>query len=351
MRDPFRRIRVSGSSFTRRALSLIILGLSPWLVSAQSEKAKILHIMSYSADLSWSSEQFEGFKEGLAMKGAEYRLIELDAKRKTQSSWFERLSKEIDIVIDSWKPSLVYASDDEAQNWVTRRYAGSELPIIFSGLNSLPAVYGLSDAPNVSGVLEDEHFTETMELLKKIAPKTRRIALVIDESRMWNSMIERMKAHDREDGSIEILRIDSIRTFAEFKKRIASYPEEVDAVGLLGVFLFKDEDERFVPHEEVHRWAAENLSIPDFSFWDDRVRAGTLCASVVSGREQGRTAGEIAREVLIEGKSPSSIPIVSSTRGEAVVNLARAGRLCLRIEKELLEEVRVYSDFSWEKER
>ena len=116
----------------------------------------------------------------------------------------------------------------------------------------------------------------------------------------------------------------------------------------LGVFHLKDENDDNVPYQAVGRWMVENSKLPDFSYWEDRIKlVGTLCSVTISGYEQGYTAGKIARGILVEGHSPSSYPMQPSVKGQPVVNLARAKKLGLKIKTKTLLTAKVIKEFNW----
>ena len=94
----------------------------------------------------------------------------------------------------------------------------------------------------------------------------------------------------------------------------------------------------------------DRAPICDFSFWKDRIPYGTLCAVYVSGYEQGLAAGEMAREILVDGKSPADIPMEPTVKGEPVINLARAKALGIDIDSTTLLTAKVIQDFSWAKQ-
>jgi ABC-type uncharacterized transport system substrate-binding protein len=200
-------------------------------------------------------------------------------------------------------------------------------------------------------VIEHQHFVESVELLKRIAPDVKKIAVVVDDSPFWKGVTETMRAEeDQLPADVEIVSYDLILTFEEYKQKVEAYQTTVDAIAMLGVFNFKDENGNNVPFQEVLRWTTENSKLPDFSFWEDRISHGTLSSVTVSSYEQGRAAGEIARAILVEGKSPADIPMEPTVKGEPVINLARAKLLGFNIDSDILLTAKVVQDFSWEKQ-
>jgi ABC-type uncharacterized transport system substrate-binding protein len=250
-------------------------------------------------------------------------------------------------LVEQWAPHLIYTTDDDAQELVTRHYLNTPVVQVFSGVNKAPAEYGFDKANNVTGVVEHEHFAESVQLLKRVVPGVKRLVVVLDDAPMWRPVVERMKAA-KLPPDVRIVGWETIRTYDEYKQRIAAFPEMADAIALIGIFNFKDGAGKNVPYQEVQRWTAENSLLPDLGFWVDRVHHGTLVAVTVSEREQGVAAGRLARQVLVGRKSPRELPIQPTTKGVPVISLARAKKLGIRVHSDLLLSTQVITRFDWD---
>jgi ABC-type uncharacterized transport system substrate-binding protein len=316
--------------------------------AAAPRELKILHVMSYHSPWRWTDGQLQGFKDGLAAP-AQVRVFQMDAKRQSTPEQMQARAGEARALIEQWKPDLLYTTDDEAQDLVARHYVGTNLPVVFSGVNKPPQTYGFEGAPNVAGVLEHEHSLESIRLLQSLAPGARRFVAVFDEAPLWPSVQARMKARVAGLPDVEFVAWDTIRTFDEYKRKLQQYQTRADAIALIGVFNFKDAQGRNVPYQEVLRWTADNSRLPDLGFWVDRVHHGTLAAVTVSEREQGLAAGRIARGILLEGRKPSSFPMAPTLKGAPVVSLARARMLGLKIRSGPLLAAEVVTQFEWDK--
>jgi ABC-type uncharacterized transport system substrate-binding protein len=314
-----------------------------------ARKYRILHIMSYHSPWRWTDGQLHGFKFGMGGVAAEYRVFQMDTKRRSSPGEKEQAGREARKIIDSWKPDLVYVTDDDAQQYVTRYYVNKGIPFVFSGVNRAPSDYGFDGAANVTGVLETEHFVESVRLLKAIVPKVRRIAVLFDTDPMWTPIIARMRAGSRQFPDIDFVGWDRIVSFTAYRKKIRALQSRADAVALIGIFNFKDPSGKNVPYQDVLKWTAENSRLPDFSLWIDRVHYGTLCAVNVSEAEQGIAAGRIARAILVEGASPGSIPQKPTVKGVPVISIARAKKLGLKVKSGVLLSSEVVTDFQWER--
>ncbi|WP_199873140.1 ABC transporter substrate-binding protein [Ideonella sp. A 288] len=309
---------------------------------------KIVHVMSYHSPWRWTDGQLQGFKDALAVPSAEVRVFQMDAKKFSTPEQKAAKGEEARALIDRWQPDLLYTSDDEAQELVASRYVNQSLPIVFSGVNKAPQTYGFEGSSNVAGVLEHEHSVESVKLLQALAPGARRFVAVFDEAALWPSVQARMKERLAGMPGVEFVAWDTIRTFDDYKRKLQHYQTSADAMALIGVFNFKDDQGRNVPYQQVMRWTAEHSKLPDFGFWVDRVHHGSLAAVTVSEREQGLAAGRIARGILVEGRAPSSFKMEPTRKGAPVISLARAQKLGLTVKTGLLLSAEVVPKFEWD---
>jgi ABC-type uncharacterized transport system substrate-binding protein len=314
-----------------------------------AEPFRILYVMSYHSPWRWTDGQLAGFQEAMKGVGAEYRAFQMDTKTHSTPDAMRAKGAQAMKIVADWKPHLVYTSDDDAQQHFARHYAGKDLPFVFSGVNKDPAEYGLAGSRNMTGVLEREHFVESVKLLQSVVPGAKRIAVVLDDSPMWGPVVARMRERMPQLPGTQIVAWDTIRSFEEYQAKITAYPAIADAVALIGIFNFRGKDGRNVPYQEVLRWTAANSRLPDFSFWIDRVHYGTLAAVTVSEREQGLAAGRLARAVLAEGKAPGALPMQPTLKGLPVISLARARQLGISVKTGLLLSAEVVETYQWER--
>lgn len=332
--------------------ALLVNGRRPACAEEDLGKTyKVLSVSSYHTPWEFTDEQVRGFKDALSGLKVEYKDFYMDAKRKSSNEDKERSSSQARELIDTWKPDLVYTNDDDAQQYVARYYVNKTIPFVFSGVNKEPQDYGFVGSENVAGILERFYFIETVELLRNIVPSIHRIAVISDDAPMWATEIERAKklvAENYKDNEIEFICWDRTSTFSEYKDKIIEYQSKADAIVLFGQFTLKDEKGDWAPFADVQKWVVENSKLPDAAFADDRVKNGTLAAMAVSAYEQGRLAGEIARGILTEGKSPSAYSFQKSSRGKPMINIKRANLLGIKVNSTILLTAKVVDKFEWE---
>lgn len=349
MHGPRRRQLINGA-FGMAALSALGSRPAEATLAAQGTPRRILHVMSFDSPWRWTDGQFAGFKEGLGQLPAEFRVFQMDVKHNSSPEAKARKGREALALIDAWQPHLLYVSDDDAVEFVVRPLLNQRLPCVFSGVNKEPAEHGLNTAINVTGALEREHFVESVRLLQNLVPGPLRLAALSDMGPQWPPIIERMRRTVSGLPGVSLTAVDRVRSFAEFKARLQSYPAVADAVVQLGIFALADTDGSNVPYQEVQKWACLNSRLPDISFWLDRVHHGVLASMAISEQEQGRTAGRLARAILVEGKFPSALPIRLAAKGRPAISLARAKQLGLGVRSSLLLSSEVVTHFPWEHE-
>jgi ABC-type uncharacterized transport system substrate-binding protein len=188
---------------------------------------------------------------------------------------------------------------------------------------------------------------QTAHLLKSLAPNVKRLAVISDTGETWPPVIKRIQASSAEMG-LEIVAADVVDTFAEYQQKIDSYQGRADAICTLGVFTFKDENGKHVPMEQVGRWTYEHCPLPNMSFWDSRLPIGALCVVSVSATAQGHGAGVMAREILVNHRSPSEFPAKATLRGQPQINLAVARHLNLSAPSSILLSSKTINTLQWE---
>ena len=321
----------------------------PGILFAESFRPyRILHVMSFDSPWRWTDGQLMGFKEGLGNLSFELRVLQMDVKHNSTPEAKAVKGKEARDTIENWQPDLVYTSDDDALEYVTLPFVGSDIPFVFSGVNKSPATHGIERASNVTGVLEQEHFVESVRLLQQIVPDARRLAVMSDKGIQWPPVIARIRAAMSQLSDTELVAVDQVTTFEAFKDNYSAYAGKVDAIVQLGIFGLEDAVDGNVPYQTVQRWIVENTRLPDISFWIDRVFHGVLASVTVSEYQQGLGAGRLARQILLDGKTPNSFPMRPSVKGHPAINITRAQQLGLNIRSSLLLSSEVVRGFQWE---
>lgn len=285
---------------------------------------KILLVHSYHAGYPWVDSITRGVHMALGGRHVELKVFYMDTKHHTDSAWKQRAGRKASEIVEHWQPNVVIAADDNAQQYFARDYVDANRPaIVFCGVNAEPAAYGYP-SPNVTGILERPHFTESLRLLGQLLPQARRVAIVTDDSATSTGTVSYMTDPP---SPWQIVSCERPHTFAAWQSAVQRAQDRADAIAVYMYHTVKlrGRDQSMEP-EDVLAWTLANSQIPIVGFFTFSVDDGALCGHIESGTEHGFKAGQIALEIL-GGRKPCQIPVVTATEGYSMINEATAHQL------------------------
>ena len=308
---------------------------SPYKFREGNRVIKIFWLNSYHSDFALITENIKAFKNVFEKDGIiiEVKEFDLDELRDVSVEHKKIANEEAIKMIDAYKPDLIYATDDGAQAAILK-YINTNIPIVFSGVNEDPQKYGYNKTKNVTGVLEREHFIETIDFLESLYPnKIKKIGVISHDASQWKVVMERIQKQTSKFPEIEFIGWDRVHTFEEFKNKIIEYQKNgINAIMHFNITGLVDENGNNLPETVAANWLVKNSNIPEVTFWSFAVENGALLSVEVSSEEQGKKAGDLARAILIDGKFPSSFEFKATEKGLRYLNLARAKSLGLKQE-------------------
>ncbi len=294
-------------------------------------------VFSYHPEHPWVAEETKGMEDVLKDKGLTVEKFYMDTKRRTSPEWMKQIADDAIKKIEKFRPDLVMVFDDNACELVAKKYIGKTLPIVFAGMNREPADYGFPTS-TITGVVEREHFEETIHLLQQLSPGVKKAAILTENSLTSQGFADRV---EKIVSPVEITHIYQIDDFGDWQAKAKELQTQVDAIGLFVYHTLKEKGrETSVPAETVLNWTLNNSRLPEFAFFNFTVRGGALGGVTLSGYEQGKTGAEIALQIL-NGKKPARIPVQSPKQGNPMVNETRAKELRIGLPEGILKEVEV----------
>ncbi|WP_300667270.1 ABC transporter substrate binding protein [Desulfoluna sp.] len=311
---------------------------------ASADSKRVLILQSYHAEYTWVKDVTQGIREALEeerfMEGVNLSLTTfyMDTKRHTETDWKQKKGQEALALINTLKPDVIIASDDNALHHVVSHLKDTAWPIVFTGVNGDPTENGMIDtllAPghNISGCLERERFKGSICLLKRVVPGASRIAVISDKGPTSLPILERIKQQADQNG-VTIAGIKAATTFEEWQQFVLKMQNQADALVVITYHVVKNDKGDKVAPEDVLRWTVENNRLPEVGFWKWAVEDGLLLSEAISGFQQGYHAGTLAAFIL-EGQAPAEFAVTTPRRGERCINLSRATSLGLTIPAEL----------------
>lgn len=288
---------------------------SPSLQAAEVSDARILFINSYHRGYSWSDGIEEGLRERLNASGKKIELsIEyLDSRRFAYGTQIEPLAQAMAIKYANYRPDLVVVSDNAAFNFAIqyRELLFPDQPIVFCGYNNFrPEV--IKGIRNITGVNEEIAIEDTVAMALKVHPNTRTLAFVTStgeaSSKRIGEVAEQLvfpKLRERFD--VVVMKDFSVE---QIRQRLRALPQNT-LLFLGGQSTDQGMGRALTPAEHGSLITAVS-PFPTYTFWDFHLERGVIGGHIVTGPEQGRTAADMALQVL-SGTPADSIPVLMTT--------------------------------------
>ncbi|MEJ2619656.1 MAG: hypothetical protein P8163_05215 [Candidatus Thiodiazotropha sp.] len=285
---------------------IILLFLLPF---GAYSKNKCLYISSYHQGYAWSDGVERGLRKSIGTQ-CELKQIDMDTKRHKDEAYKQQVAKEARDLILSWKPDVVITADDNAAKYVIQLYfKGHEIPFVFCGINWNVDAYGFPYS-NTTGMVE-------------VAP----IDVLFNKARSIRVGAERAV----------YLGADTLTE----EKNAVRFEEMAEKIGLqLDRHLVASMAEWLAAYETAQEYdfliIGSNSGINDWNESEviDRLKLTTHILSLTTHNwmmpysmlgftkipeEHGEWAAKAALAIL-DGVSPTDIPIVSNRKWEIWVN-------------------------------
>jgi len=320
-------------------------------------KVFILH--SYELNHVCGQPQSKGVVHALEQAGfgrdeVEFGVYAMDTKRKNNTPAL--MAEQAEIArerIEAFGPDVLVILDDNAFRTVALPLAGSDLPIVFSGMNNQPELYNATTqwmnsrgAPghNVTGVYEKLHFATAVKVQKRIQPSLERVRIFSDNSPTGKAIVRQIKT-ELEQNQIPAKHDFFITdSWEEYQAAIlAANGSNVDTLYPVALRL-QDNNGKTYTANDILTWTAKNSTKPSIPLNFVFVELGLFGGAGVDFESMGRQAGAMVAKIL-DGVSASDIAIEEAQRYALVFHLNRAQELGIEIPDEmLLAADEVYKD-------
>ncbi len=307
------------------------------IMSCSKSPKKVLVIYSYHPEYEWCQQEKKGIDDVFKDQNVIIESFYMDTKRKTNKTWEKNITNEALEKIASFKPDLVMVCDDNACRLVATQFIDKKLPFVFMGINEDPKVYDMP-AENITGVIERNLISGTIDLLKKLVPSVESVAIITDNSVTSQAAATRFI---QENFPVKLYDVYKTNNYDDWKKYVRKIQAEVDALGIYLYFTLEQSDsDESVPDAQVLKWTLDNTTLPTFSFENFSVQNGVLCGETQSGYEQGKEAALMAKEIM-DGTNPSDLPVRMPKKGTLTINEKTAKKLDINIPEELKQKAKI----------
>ncbi len=324
------------------------------LLAADNQPKKIFLVNSYERGEVCSQPQEDGLLEELARNGfiENKNLMVLryymDTKRThtTPAAMAAQGKKALNLIRQVQAGlDLVVIMDDNAAREVMLPLVGSNIPIVFSGLNQLPEFYNQKvrfmdnrqrPGHNVTGIYEKLQAVRSLALIKEIIPDLKKVVALVDRTPSGNAVVKQLEKETAGKALSVNFSIEQIGTWQELEEvvhRINQDPEIGAYYPVLTGLKDKTGKSRTVP--EITPWLIEHCHKPDLTVNYLYCRLGFFGGAAVDFKGMGAQAGAQAAKIL-NGTPAGELPIEDAARFAIVFNLKRARQLKLTIPGEII---------------
>lgn len=294
------------------------------------EGKKVLYIDSYHEGYAWSDGITAGIKNILGDTNVELKIHRMDTKRNTDETFKKTAALKAKSVIEDYTPDVVIVSDDNAFKYLIQPYyRDAELPVVFSGLNWDAAVY---EAPytNTTGMVEVSLTVQLIDLLREYANGNRVGYLTADVLTERKNAEYYSKLFD-----LNFEKSYFVTSMDEWKDAFLKLQREVDIIIFENNAGIVDWDD-----DMTETFVLDTIKIP-VGTTNPWIMQSSLLGLTKIPEEQGEWSAKATLDIL-NGASPSEIPVVNNKKGKLIVNLRIAEKLDLVLKSDVLRNAEIF---------
>lgn len=276
---------------------LLCIGGSFPVNAKETGRGRVLFISFYSYAWETIPQQIDGIRKSLGDDVTiDYKFM--DTKNVDTAENVHLFYKSLSYYL-SQVPAydVVIVGDDAAYNFVLvyRKIFGNT-PIVFEGVNNVSKALAMDYNPNVTGIIENQTYGNTIALAKKIYPEAAHIVAIVDNTVTGLSARKEFYSYKDEFPDLEFSDINA----SEFSQKdlIKSVESFDESTILLYILCSNDKDGNVYASAESVQMLSSRAHIPMFSGISIGMGKGLLGGEIVSHEEMGEIAGEMALKIL-----------------------------------------------------
>ena len=321
-------------------------------VSVAENRARVFVLHSYDSADVCGGPQYDGvvgaLKDAGYIKGENIVLgtYYMDTKRKNNTP--ELIEREAGLAmsaIESFGPHVLVTLDDDAFRTVGLRLAGTDLPVVFSGINGQPEDYHRmtpfmesrsEPAWNITGVYEKLHISTALKVHSKLFPDMKKVMIIVDHSATGRAIRRQVELELGSEAVACGWEVMDTASWEQYRALIGSANEDPDVGAIYpAALVLKDASGVTYTVRDIFDWTVLNSRKPEIALNYEFTRRGLFGGAAVDFLSMGRQAGWMTARILA-GESPGKIAVEEAKRHALVFNLIRADQLDIRIPTDIL---------------
>jgi len=267
-----------------------------------------------------------GFEDGLKELGVDVKIVYQNAQGDIPNS-ISIAQKFVNDEVD-----LIFAIATPAAQ--SSKQATGNIPIIFSAVTD-PVLAGLvesmeSPGANVTGTSDASPMDRQLQLFKDLDNNIKKIGIIYNTSEP-NSQIQVDMAKELSSSmGLEIIEV-GITTINDIPQAVDSILKKVDAI-------YTITDNMVASAINVVAQKALENNLITVGAEDSHLSGGILMTDGISYYELGKQSARMAKEILIDGKAPTDIPIETATNTSKVFNEETLKSLALDVNNKAFKD-------------
>jgi len=308
------------------------MGIYQYCQPFEIENKKVVYVNSYHPGHPSSDEIMESVLMSFPADSFEVNYFIMDTKRNPSEEYIQERAAQISDSIKNLKPDILIVSDDNAVKYLVNPYfAGTDLPVVFCGVNVSASQYNLP-AGQVTGMLEILPLAELLELTRSYYPGMSDLLILTENtttSRKQQQMLDTL--FDRLELNVSY---EMINDFESWKLAFITAADSYDAIYMPtnGAILGWDDD-------EAVRHVKEYIKVPLLTCEDFMMPYVVLGVTKIAS-EHGTWAASTAKRILL-GNLPSDIPVTRNQQSVTWLNSSLADQIGFHPDSSLVKQAKM----------
>jgi putative ABC transport system substrate-binding protein len=331
-------------SFYRKLLVMLaLLGVLAWHPGesfAQTKKAFTIYMVFWRG----CEEACEGFKKYLGKSGIDAELVIRDANRdKSKLPGFveEARALRADLVV-TWGTSVTRGVAGTLSDHGDSRFI-NDIPLVFMVVadpigSKIVESYEKTGRDNVTGTRNRVPESVNINSIRSYYPAFKRLGMLYNTNE--NNSVVKVKeiAALAKPMNFELVALE-LEVGEDGKPKPESIPVRMAELQAAGVdFIYLGSSSFLDVHRDIFTKSAVDHGMPVLSPYERLVRDSHALMSIAARYEDvGALAGRQVKSILVDGKKPGDLPVLSVDQYAYVVNMTTAKKLNMFPSVEMLQ--------------
>lgn len=252
--------------------------------------------------------------------------------------------------IAEFKPHVLVTIDDTAFKTVALPLVGTDIAIVFSGMNGQPETYHKmkpfmksrqTPGNNVTGVYEFLHIADAIKVHRTMFPQHLETRVIVDTvSPTGRAILKQVELELAQTDCRHSIR--KVTSWEDYKQAIeeANNDSNVSLIYPVALALNDAKGKRYTA-PNIFAYTVEHSTKPELALNYFFCKMGLFGGAAVDFGKMGRQVGKKVAQIL-NGVSPGSLPIENAAEHALAFNYTRAQKLGIEIPGMFLDEAQVY---------